>query len=226
MAKQPSTDPHKFDEALKAWRARVPMKKGEFEDLEASEKEFAFTVANVAQMGPIVDTWRAIDGAIEKGTTLEDFKVQVGQTLAEAWGGENPAAVETIFRTNIIGAYGAGRHAIYSAPAVKEARPFLRFDAIHDDRTDEDCEACDGTLLPQDDGFWGAHTPPLHFNCRCIVTPVSPEEADQEGVSDDAPDLEVDDGFGRPPASDGEDWKPNLGDYPSGLRDALADKLK
>jgi SPP1 gp7 family putative phage head morphogenesis protein len=221
MAEAPA-DPNKFTQAVSAFRKRVPIVKADWEELEAREKEFAFTVAGVAQIDPIADVWRALDKAISEGTDFDEFKADVGDTLAREWGGEIPGRISTIFRTNLQGAYGAGRHAIYSAPAVKEARPFLRFDAIHDDRTDEDCEAADGTTLPQDDPFWDRMTPPAHFSCRCVLTPISQAEADDDGGPDrEGPDIEGDEDFGARPSTDGEDWAPDPSEYPPDLRPFL-----
>lgn len=226
MADKPSPDPHDFAQARRAFGERVPMTKDAWNELDERERECAFTVANVATIDPIADVWRALDKSIERGTPFEDFKAEIGETLVREWGGEIPGRMETIFRTNVQTAYSAGRYEIYSAPAVKESHPFLRFDAIHDDRVDPDCEDLDGTTLDQDDAFWADHTPPLHFNCRCTVTPVAPEDVDEErGPTGRAGDAETDEGFGGRPSTEGEDWAPNFGDYPGPLGGILSGKI-
>jgi SPP1 gp7 family putative phage head morphogenesis protein len=226
MAKAPSADPARFEQAIAAHRARVPMKKSEWRGLNADERERAFTVANVARVSVIADVWRALDSAIAEGKPFDDFKAEVSAKLADEWGAPNAPRVETIFRTNIMESYGAGRASIYTAPAVKRARPYLRFDAIKDDRVDDDCEEADGTVLPQDDPFWENATPPLHFNCRCVLTPLSKEDTDDEGgVDEEAPDVEADEGFGRAPSEKGRDWEPEIKDFPAPLADVLSDKL-
>jgi SPP1 gp7 family putative phage head morphogenesis protein len=130
----------------------------------------------------------------------------------------------TIFRTNVLGAYTSGRHEIFSSPAVKEARPVWRFDAIEDDRIDDECAEADGTVLPADDPWWSTHLPPLHMNCRCNFTALTPEEADDEGMTEDPPEAEADEGFGSPPADD--EWSPNLSRFSPELRAVLADRLR
>lgn len=225
-APAPPSDPHQFEQAVNAFRKRVPMKKGEFEELESAERERAFTVAGVAQLDVIADVWRAMDSAIEKGEDFNEFQAKVSERLSDSWGSPNAPRIETIFRTNIQNAYSAGRYEIYSAPKVKEARPYLRFDAIHDDATDEDCEACDDTILPQDDPFWANATPPLHFNCRCVVTPLSKDDVDErDGPDEEAPDVEGDEGFGERPTAEAQDWKPELGEYPEPLRRIADEKF-
>jgi SPP1 gp7 family putative phage head morphogenesis protein len=220
-----SSDPAKFAEAVDAFRKRVPLTEGTYDELDAAEREFAFTVAGVAQADLVTDVWEALDRAIADGETLDDFKARVGDMLEEQWGGAAPARVETIFRTNVNAAYNEGRYAVFSAPAVKEARPFFRFDAIDDDRTDEDCAEANGTVLPQDDGFWDAHVPPLHPNCRCTLVALSDEEAADEGVTPDEPDSEAAEGFGGRPSTEGADWEPDTADYPDAIGAVLDDVL-
>ena len=131
----------------------------------------------------------------------------------------------TIFRTNIQTAYAEGRHAINSAPAVKEARPYWRYDDTDNDRECDTCHDCHGVVLPADDPFWSDHHPPLHPNCSCTVTALSPEEAKDEGIDDEGPDVEVDDGFGAEPSVEGKDWEPDLSGLDPELRAALEARL-
>jgi SPP1 gp7 family putative phage head morphogenesis protein len=222
-----SADPARFEQAIAWFRRRVPMSPDAFDELDAAQQDYAWTVAGVAQADVVMDVWDAIDSAIEAGDSFDDFQAAIGDQLDAAWGRDQPGRLETIFRTNVNSAYNAGRQAIFSSPAVKEARPYLRYDAIDDDRTDEDCEDADGTVKEQDDGWWLTHTPPLHPNCRCSFVALSPEEAREEGI-DDAGDGGAggDDGFGGPADDDGTpDWQPDLGDYPSAIADVLGEIL-
>lgn len=219
-------DPGKFREAIAAFEKRVPMPRAEYDALDRQAREYAFTVAGAAQADLVAEVYEAIGRAIENGTTVEDFKADVGGKLAESWGGERPGRLDTIFRTNVQSAYSEGRYAVFSAPAVKEARPYLRFETIDDDRRDEDCADCDGTVLPQDDAWWSAHMPPLHPNCRCSFTALSPEEAGEEGIDAEGPGVEVGAGFGGRPSAEGSDWTPDIGNYPAAVGDVLERILK
>jgi SPP1 gp7 family putative phage head morphogenesis protein len=220
-------DPDKFTEAVNAFRRRVPMPADEWDLLTQAEREHAFKVAGVAQADLAQEVHDALERAIRDGTTLDDFKREMGDRLAEAWGGDDPVRMETVFRTNVLSAYNAGRHEVFSAPAVRRARPYLRFDAVGDSRTSEICEELDGKILPADDPFWKKHTPPLHFNCRSILVALSPEEAEEEGIAAEAPETEaeVDDGFGREPTTAGKDWQPDTSGYAPEIRAALDEKL-
>ena len=64
-------DPLRFQEAIDDFLKRVPMTSDEYDQLEAAEQEFAFTVANVAQADLVADVYEALQSAIAEGTTFE-----------------------------------------------------------------------------------------------------------------------------------------------------------
>jgi SPP1 gp7 family putative phage head morphogenesis protein len=204
----------------------VPMTRAEWNKLTQGQREHAFMVSEVATADIVTEVWEALDSAIAKGTTLEEFKAEIGPRLLEHWGGDKPGRIETIFRTNVMSAYNGGRHEMISAPTVRKFRPFLRFDGIDDDSQTEICKAAEGVVLPADDPWWASHTPPLHFNCRSVVTPLAPDEAEDEGIDDEPPDQESAEGFGVPPSTDGPDWTPDLIGYPAEIRKTLEERLK
>ncbi len=231
MAKRPpeisvdvTPDPDEYEAAIASFRKRVPMPDYAWDALEEEARQYAFKVSGVTQAEMVSEVYEAIDKAIAEGTTLKDFTEQIGATLTEAWGHEDAFRVETIFRTNVQTAYSAGRTEMYSRPAVKEAAPFLRYDDIDDDRECDTCGDWHGTILAQDDPAWEDHTPPLHFNCRCQLTPLSQDEADEEGVAEEAPDREADDGFGAP-VRQLDEWEPDLSQYPDEVADVLQETL-
>ena len=78
-------------------------------------------------------------------------------------------------------------------------------------------------MLPADSGWWDSHTPPLHHRCRSTITPLSPDEARDEGIAREPPDVDPADGFGAPPVDD--DWSPDLSRYPEPLRAIVRERL-
>lgn len=219
-------DPARFDEAVKKLRARVPMTRKEWDKLTEAEREKAFMVSEVASADMVAEVFAAIDKAVADGTDLATFKADIGGKLEEHWGGEKPGRLETIFRTNVLTAYNGGRHAVMSAPLVKELRPFWRFDGIDDDVQTEICFELMGTIARADDPWWEKHHPPLHYNCRSSPTPLSPEEAAEAGLDGPPPDVDPQAGFGTPPAEEGTDWEPETKEYPAEIRPELEKRLK
>lgn len=210
-----------YREAIDAFRKKIPMSHDAFEALTAREKQKAFAIAQVTRGRVLQQAWEAVDSAVKHGTDLQQFKADVEEQLTDSWGGERQGLIENVFRTQVLTSYAAGRHAINSAPAVREARPYLRFDDAEDDRECDECEACGGTILPADDPWWASHHPLLHFQCGCTATALSEEEAEEEGIDTRGPNVDVDEGFGAEPDEEGEDWAPDLGNMPGELREAL-----
>lgn len=216
MAWSVSSDPVAFAEAIAWFRKRVPMTRAERDRLTDEARLRAFWVSHVAKADLVHQAWTAIDKALSKGTSLEDFKKEVGESLRAAWAGsvKDPAwRLETIFRTNIQHAYAAGRHHQATAPEVLADRPVWMFDAILDGRETPICEACDGTKLPADHSWWRTHTPPLHHNCRSSVITLTEEQA---GELSKAPKAQAQDGFGNAPRDD-DAWRPGHDRYPEQL---------
>lgn len=219
-----SPDPDRYDEAVRAFRRRVPVTDAEWKAMEREERQRAFHVANVAQADLVQEVFDALASAIETGAPFDDFKAEIGAQLAEAWSGEQPYRLETVFRTNVMAAYTGGAEEILQRPAVKEARPYCRQDVIDDDRLCEICAPMGGVVLPADDPYWATHVSPFHHSCRCPPrTPLTEEEALAEGITPEPPEAEAADGFGAAPRVD--DWEPDPSLYEDGLGDALARKL-
>lgn len=223
-AKTVPADPGRFDEAVEAFRARVPMTDDEFEAIEGIAHDRAFTVAGVAQLDVVNDVWTEIDRALEQGSSFDDFKAAVADKLEKAWGGSKPWRIENIFRTNLQGAYGAGRVKQLTAPAVLKARPFWKFSAVLDGRTSTICRPLAGLVMPANDASWADKTPPLHFQCRSTLIPLTVGDAEAAGVAAEAPEVEAEDGFGR--ADSYERWTPEITDYPRPLQEAFEKRKK
>jgi SPP1 gp7 family putative phage head morphogenesis protein len=223
-----TADPLKYDEAVRALRKRVPMKAAAWEKLTERARQKAFKVAGIAQLDLVTLVHEAIAKAVDKGTTLEDFKADIADKLKAAWAGsvEKPAQrIETIFRTNTQISYSHARVRQMRDPAVRKVRPFFLFDGTHDARQTAICSELNDTLLAQDDPFWDSHTPPLHFNCRSGLRALRKEQATALGVTQSPPDSDPAEGFGLAPTDDGDDgWEPDLTDYPPALAKAYQAK--
>lgn len=188
-----------------------------------ADRQRSFTVANVAQLDLVHDAWKAIDKAIADGTTLDDFKKEVGPKLQKAWGGsvKNPATrVETIFRTNVQRAYNAGRW--HAAKAAVETHPYWQLDVVLDGRTSGICRPVAGIVLRADDPWWKTNVPPRHFNCRATIRSLRERVAlrlIKGGLPSDPKDAAPASGFGAEPT---EQWKPDPTKYPDQLQPKAA----
>lgn len=208
-----------FAEAVAWFRGRVPITPAGWRRLNAEAKRRAFTVSRVAALDVILDVWRAVDRAVADGTGLAEFQRDVTGKLEAAWGGtvSDPGhRVETIYRTNVQGAYAAGRKAQQTDPDVLSALPYLMYDALLDDNTSVLCRSLHGTILPADHAFWSTHYPPNHFGCRSGARSLTAAAVRRRGGVSPVPALAPQPGFDREPG----EWRPDLSKYPPRARAA------
>ncbi len=190
-----------FAEAIRLFKERQVLERDKFEQLTAAAKRRAFTVARLARQELLVaahaELSRQIESSPATGPKLGDFKKFVAERLETAgWTPANPSHVETIYRTNVVGAYSAGRHAEMTQPEVLQARPYWQWFSVRDDRARATHRAAHGTLLPADHDFWQRAFPPAGYNCRCRVVSRSQRWFEANGGASSAvPDGLPDDGF-------------------------------
>lgn len=220
MAKSSPPSVDAFEQAVAYWRALVPVTDAEFQQLADDLKPLAFRVAAGAQADLVTQVYEALDSAIADGTTFEDFQDDVSERLGDSWGeAEGAPSLENTFRTSVMTAYAGGRYEIMDQ--ARESHPMSRFDVIEDSRLCDICEPLDGVIRPADE--WTGKTPPLHYQCRCILTPLTEDDAQKEGVADKVPDTDVGEGFGNPER--GQNWEPDVSAYPAPIQDILGRRL-
>ncbi len=209
----------RFDEAVLWFRSRLPnLSDDEWLKLLTQTGFESKTWASKAQLDLVAQVWAGIDTAIEQGGTFAEFKAKLTDDVRAAWGGQaqvDASRLETIFRTNVQMAYGAGRVEQLQDPDVLESRPFWRYSAIHDARTSEICKACDGVVLPANHPWWSSHQPPLHHRCRCSIISMRATAAERRGITTSPTDMEASTGFGN--VEKVREFRPSTKDYPPEL---------
>lgn len=187
VATAPSFVSRPYDAALAFFRSKSILTRTAFDRLSAAAKKRAFTVARLASKELIGTVKSELDRMLElgknamipgthQGPDLGAFKQFMRERIESAgWTPANSSHVETIYRTNVMTAYGAGRKTEMTQPAVLKARPYWQIQGVRDDRQRASHNAAVGTVLPADDPFWNRAYPPFGFNCRCRV--VSRSEA-------------------------------------------------
>lgn len=63
-----------------------------------------------------------------------------------------------------------------------ELFPLLEYSAVIDKRTSEICRPLDGIIAPVNDPIWKKVSPLNHFNCRCLLLPLSEGKATAAGT--------------------------------------------
>jgi len=217
-----TADPLAPEEAIVYFRQKVPVPIDVWDGLVSKNHDWAFKLAGIADMDVMDDVFTALQDSIEKGEDFRDFKARVSEQLENAWGGtvaEPGARIETIFRTNLQSSYMAGQYA--QAQESKEDRPYALFDFIGDQDLCEDCNAIADEIghfaIPLDE--WTGEVPPIHHNCRCGWTTLTEEEAREQGVLENMPDVSeyISEDFdhipGQEPLPDPDEYDSAIADY-------------
>lgn len=193
-----------FEEAVDFMKARVPLTKAEWNDLEPKLRFRAFTVAALSQADAIDRVKQSLVSAVGTGSSFSEFWTEAQALEAAGLGSGSPWYWETVYRTNIQGAYNAGR----ALQFAKNPPDYLEFVGLEDARQTDLCKARSGILLPSSHPWWKTNWPPLHFGCRSTVRSVSREEMETLGGTVVAPARlkkagSLENGFGANPIDSG-----------------------
>jgi len=168
-----------FTDAITFFRDKLSIPTSRWNDLWQDQHARAFTVAGATREGLLTDIRQAVDKAISKGTTLEEFRKDFSSICDRAgWspkGGEAWRA-RVIYETNLSTAYAAGHYKEMTDPDVREARPYWRYVRSSSEHPRLEHLAWAGTVLPWDDPWWRTHYPPNGWGCKCGVVSCSARE--------------------------------------------------
>lgn len=175
--------PLDLEDAISYFSRLMPVDINDYRQLQTDLKAKYFTIAEAEGQAMVEQLKGYVQQAIEKGTTLEEFKKnandlfgQMGLEPADPW------KLETAFRTNVQTAYGAGNYEKYQDPDLKDMLPYFRYSAILDSGTRPTHRAMNGFIAARDDPIWDEWWPPNGFNCRCGVVAINKYKAEREGI--------------------------------------------
>ena len=129
-------------------------------------------------------TWRKNMLAMlkERGLALDKAGDMVQQSTGEIVGtGLTRHRLQTIFQTQMTNARMAS--VWQKLQENKDARPYLQYSAINDERTRPAHRALDDLVYPIDDPFWDYFYPPNGFRCRCHVIALAPRDVARSGLT-------------------------------------------
>lgn len=122
-----------------------------------------------------------VEYAIEEGDTLRDFAQGVrDDTVALGISPASSSYLETVYRTNIQTAYGAGRFRQITDPDVLDVRRWVQYRTAGDNRVRANHAALDGVIFDSSSSEWHRIAPPCGFNCRCSVVTLSDAQLKRE----------------------------------------------
>src|SRR6185295_5529825 len=198
-----TADHERFEEAVGWFRSRVAYTHDELGELDDKSRAAAFWIAGSLELSAVQTIFDEIAAALEKGSSLEDFKKSIREKLTGKLG-ISGFHLETVFRNWTQTAYNTGRWYQLTDPDLAVGRPYLLYDAILDSRTTKLCESLNGTVKPVGDPFWLTHWPPLHHRCRSSPRSLTRSEAAKRGITEGTPQVTVQKGFGLAPPARGD----------------------
>ncbi len=181
-----------FEKQLAYFRQKVNVKTNSYLDVQGDEHDYLFMVAG-ANRNEVLGALRdAVGKAIEKGTTLEEFRKDFDRLVqSSGWtynGGRN-WRTRIIYDTNLYGSYNKGRLAQHLE--LKEELPYWEY--VHNDNAHPrpEHQSWDGKILPADDPWWTYHYPIKAYGCHCEVIAHSATDLQKMGRTvDKSPDIE------------------------------------
>lgn len=200
-------NPNPPQEALDYFRAKKLKPSFDYRDVWREEHGFAFTVAKAMKVDVLRDIHTALDQALAKGKTFEQFKKELTPTLQKKgwWGrqeqfdpltGEtkevqlgSPRRLKTIYRTNMRTARAAGQWE--RIQRTKASRPYLMYLLGPSKEHRLEHEGWNRRILSVDDPFWQTHMPPNGYGCKCHVRHLSAREAERYGGPSEPPTVET-----------------------------------
>ena len=175
-----------FPEQLEFFRRKLNLPTEAWDDIERMAHDRAFIVAGAQGADLLEDLRGAVDGAIENGTGLGQFRKDFKRIVAErgwtGWTGEGSKGGEAwrtkvIYQTNMATSYAAGRWKQLTNPELLKILPYWQYrhnDSVMYPRPLH--VSWDGLTLPPTHPFWQKHFPPNGWGCMCWVTAVSKEK--------------------------------------------------
>lgn len=172
--------------AARSLASKVSFNPQEFAGLEKLMQRNGFTVARAASLDAVEKVKQALAEDVRHGGTLRQFRDKVGTALEDS--GLGDFQVESLYRTHVARAYSAGQQDVLDTPLVGDEFPYVEYSATHDGRVrqehlDMEHLGLNGTAVYRaDDPVIRRLWPPWGWNCRCIVIPLSIEDAAAKGV--------------------------------------------
>jgi hypothetical protein len=183
-------------DAIDFLREKVAVTSEHWTDVWKQAHARSFMVAGASSQALVDDLHAEVIRAIDKGTTLRDFRKQFDAIVAKhGWVHNGSAAwrAQIIYETNLSTAYSAGRYAQMTAPGTLEVFPYWQY--VHSGSRHPRLQhlAWNGLTLRADDPWWNTHYPPNGWRCGCHVRPMMRRELARLGKDgpDTAPPIET-----------------------------------
>lgn len=177
-----------YKEAVDYFKQKINLPTRRWNDLEGAMHTRAFTVAGAMRADILLDFRKAVDRAIEKGDSLQDFRNNF-YDIAKKWRAADPSfdakmekpkygawRSKVIYQTNMVTAAAAAQER--QARAMPDVFTHAKYICQMLPGSRDEHKAWNGTVLPVNDPWWEKHSPPNGFGCLCEKEFISKYEMD------------------------------------------------
>jgi SPP1 gp7 family putative phage head morphogenesis protein len=183
VAVKPTFADMSYKSAAEFFSKKTVMTRPEFDKLVGGAKARAFTFARTSSSDLLKLVHNELGRMIVEGGDLKQFqKFMKDRVESAGWVPASPSHVQTIARTNIMGAYNVGRAKDATAPAVLIDRPYWQIRGVNDIRQRPTHGAVNGWVFKASDPVWNSIHPPLGYCCRCRTTTLSAKQVKNRGL--------------------------------------------
>lgn len=188
MAKKLAFKQGAYKEAVDYFKQKINLPTRRWNDLEGAMHTRAFTVAGAMRADILLDFRKAVDRAIEKGDSLQDFRNNF-YDIAKKWRAADPSfdakmekpkygawRSKVIYQTNMVTAAAAAQER--QARAMPDVFTHAKYICQMLPGSRDEHKAWNGTVLPVNDPWWEKHSPPNGFGCLCEKEFISKYEMD------------------------------------------------
>lgn len=175
-----------FEEALAFFRSKRLISEAEFDALRDRYREGGFVARRLASQRLQEVARSSIESLLSQDLTLDEVYGAIRDAERDEVRalGIDPASssyLDTVIRTNVATAYGAGRWQAVNAPEVASLRPFLRYVTAGDEAVRPAHRALHGRVFRTGSDEAAHYAPPLGWRCRCSYTTLSERQFTSRG---------------------------------------------
>ncbi|MBF0589714.1 MAG: hypothetical protein HQL53_11365 [Magnetococcales bacterium] len=179
-----------FPEAISFFKEKQTVPSEHWNDVWKKKHDTHFMVAGATKAELLDDLQKAVDKAINEGSTLAQFRKDFDKAAAKhgwEYNGDRNWRTKIIFQTNMRNAYAAGQYEQMTEPGAMKRRPYWVYRHGTPIRARVQHKAWSGTVRPANDGWFQTHFAPNGWGCTCYVESITRREADRRGGPSDIP---------------------------------------
>ncbi|KGQ57949.1 phage minor head protein [Gallibacterium anatis] len=159
-----------FEEQVRYFAKKLNLPTDSYLDVLGEEHDYFFMVAGANRNEVLLAFRQAVDEAIERSGTLEEFRQRFDEIVAKTgWqynGGRN-WRTRIIYDTNVYAAYNRGR--LQQHLDLADVMPYWEYQHNDNAHPRPFHVQLDGTIRPANDPFWRYYYPIKAYGCHCTV---------------------------------------------------------